>query len=154
MNNKTIALISFLTLSFSVLSTNTQAKIYKWTDAKGQVHYSAKPPTQKKVKAKEIEDKILMSAGKYDPSTMSKAKVAEERNEESEEKKGSKNSKSKPTKQLIDFCKNQRKNLKLLTNNQNVVWEQFGKKSNLTAAQRKAKMKKIKSDITEECKGI
>lgn len=161
MKNKTITLLSLLALSLSTLAfdTSVQAKIYKWTDANGQVHYSAKPPMQKKIKVKpkDIEDQILMSAGKFDPSKVSKNKASEEnqeKTEKNEEDGDNKNAKSKPTKQLIDFCKNQRKSLKLLKNNQNVSWEQFGKKTNLSAAQRKSKIKNIKSGISEDCKGI
>ncbi len=159
MNIKTISLTSLLVVSFGMtLSMNSHAKIYKWTDASGQVHYSATPPTHKKVKAENIEDKIKMSAGKYDPSSKStKNKSTDEETEntnDDDDSSENKNAKNKPTKQLIDYCKGQRKSLKVLKDNKNVAWEKFGKKSNLTASQRKSKIKNIKSNITEECKGV
>lgn len=156
MKNKTITLISLLALSISTLSfsISSHAEIYKWTDAKGQVHYSARPPVQKQENTQEIEEKILMSVGKFDPSSVKNKNKTNEGTPEDEVSAENKETKSKPTKQLVDYCKAQRKSLKLLKNNQNIMWEQFGKKTSLTAAQRKAKMKKIKSEITEECKGV
>lgn len=157
MNKKIITLTGLLAVSFSMTcSMNSHAEIYKWKDASGQVHYSATPPTHKKAKAENIEAKIKMSAGKYKPSS----KIAKKKSPEEDKEKTSdasskdKNANNKPTKQLIDYCKGQRKSLKLLNNNQNITWEQFGKKTKLSAAQRKSKIKSIKSNITEECKGI
>lgn len=156
MNKKTITLTRFLAVSFSMtFSMNAHAEIYKWKDASGQVHYSATPPTHQKAKAENIEAKIKMSAGKYNPSSrIAKNKSSEENKENSSDEPEDKNAKNKPTKQLIDYCEGQRKSLKLLNNNQNITWEQFGKKTKLSAAQRKSKIKNIKSNITEECKGI
>jgi len=160
MNKKIISLTSLLAVSFSMtLSMNTHAEIYKWKDANGQVHYSATPPTHKKAKAEDIEGKILMSAGKFDPSRVSKKSSDDSDNEnknknDDDTKAENKKEANKPTKQLIDYCKGQRKSLKLLKNNQNIMWEQFGKKTNLSAAQRKQKIKSIKSNITSECKGV
>lgn len=152
MNNKIIPLVSLLALTFSM---NCHAEIYKWTDNKGQVHYTATPPTQKKVKAQEIEDKILMSAGKFDPSTVSENKeTTADKEEDAEESSTKTGANSKPTKQLIDFCKGQRKSLKLLKSSQNITWKRLGKETKLTAAQRKAKIKETKSSITKDCKGI
>lgn len=158
MNKKTITLTSFLAVSFSMtFSMSSHAEIYKWKDASGQVHYTATPPpTHKKIKAENIEDKIKNSAGKYKPTSKSvESKSTDEKSEKTNDDDASdKKEANKPTKQLIDYCNEQRKSLKLLKNNQNVTWEQFGKKTNLTASQRKSKIKSIKSNITEECKGI
>lgn len=159
MKNKTITLVSFLGLSLSTFSiaTSSHAEIYKWTDAKGQVHYSARPPVQKQENTQEIEDKILMSVGKFNPSSVKNTKTSTEAPAEDDvlaENTENKDANNKPTKQLVDYCKTQRKNLKLLKNNKDIMWEQFGKKTSLSTAQRKAKIKKIKTEITEECKGI
>ena len=48
---KSVILSSITTLLF-IASVNTHAKIYKWTDANGQTHYTATPPQQKKQRIK------------------------------------------------------------------------------------------------------
>lgn len=156
-HNLKTALYSLTAMFTLLFGTGLHAEIYKWTDANGQTHYSATPPTQR-VKVKNIEDDIRMSMGKYDPSRAQKNSADQAATEETEpkadESTARKDKKEAPTKELISFCKTQRSNLDLLKNNQNIVWEQFGKKSKLTQAQRKDKIKRIKSTISEECKGI
>ncbi len=149
-----IMLLSFTAFSTTVISTSVNAEIYKWTDAQGQVHYSATPPT-KKVKTKEIGSEIRMAAGKFDPSSVKLKDDTDESEAGNKSNDPSENTgKNKATKERIAYCKTQRKNLALLTNNKNIRWKSFGKETELTAAQRKSKMKQIKSQISEECKGI
>ena len=65
MKKPTIITLSLLALTLSI--TSIQAKIYKWTDANGAVHYSATPPKankKSKIEVKDIEDKIRFAAGK------------------------------------------------------------------------------------------
>ncbi len=158
LNTKTLISLTFwATAATALLSFSTaNAEIYKWTDAKGQIHYSATPPV-KKVKTEKIGEEIRMAAGKFDPASVTQKKATSEEsgdNENDNNADASSNKSGGPNKELIKYCKSQRKNLKLLQNNQNIVWRQFGKKSELTAAQRKAKIKKIKTEISEECKGV
>ena len=111
-STRSVILTSITTLAI-VMSLNAHAKIYKWTDANGQTHYTAQPPAQKKlrVKAKNIEDKIRANAGKYRPPSKTAAVAITA--EDSDDKKSEKDL-SGPNKQLVSYCDSQRNNIKQL----------------------------------------
>ncbi len=148
-----LALPLAMLASTSIITTTAHAEIYKWTDAKGQVHYSATPP-RKKVKTKEIGTEIKMAAGKFDPSSVKLKSDTEESEDQDNDDSPQASGKNKPTKERVAYCKTQRKNLALLNNNKNIRWKSFGKETELNDAQRKLKIKQIKSQIDSECKGI
>jgi len=153
---KTILITGLCALAIS-FSATTQAKIYKWKDSKGVVHYSATPPPQK-VKTKRsienIEDKIRFAAGKYRPS----AKTASKRptsNRESANQEEKNNKLSAPSKKLVSFCKNQRKNLATLKSNYQNVWvEVDGKEQKLDQKQRQEKVNYLIKAIKDNCEGV
>jgi hypothetical protein len=148
-----LTLLSVATMSTTVITTPANAEIYKWTDANGQVHYSATPP-RKKVKTKEIGNEIKMAAGKFDPASVKPESDTEESDTDNTDDASQTDGKNKPTKERLAYCKTQRKNLALLENNKNIRWKSFGKETELNDAQRKSKINQIKSQITSECKGI
>ncbi len=148
-----LMLLSMATVSTTVISTTAHAEIYKWTDAKGQVHYSATPP-RKKVKTKEIGTEIKMAAGKFDPASVKLKSDSDESEDQENDDSTQTDGKNKPTKERVAYCKTQRKNLALLNNNKNIRWKSFGKETELNDTQRKMKMNQIKSQIASECKGI
>jgi hypothetical protein len=151
------SLLALMLLTVAATTTfvpsTAKAEIYKWTDAQGQVHYSATPPT-KKVKTREIGTEIKMAAGKFDPSTVKQKSETEDSDTENTEDSSQTKGKNKPTKERIAYCKTQRKNLALLKNNKNIRWKSFGKETELSDAQRKSKINSIKALIMDECKGI
>jgi hypothetical protein len=153
MNKPTIISLSLLAITLSV--TTIQAKIYKWTDANGSVHYSATPPKlnkKSKLDVKDIEDKIRYAAGKPRVSTSKKTiegPVSKDTNKKDEDKL------SPPSSKLIKYCKSQRSNLKQLKENFNTTWvSASGKKALLTQTERKNKVKDIRKKISTECVGV
>ena len=143
-----ITCISALTLTYSI---NTPAKIYKWTDAKGVVHYSATPPATKK-KVKNIESEIRLAAGKHRPSKTDKKEANTENSQKAKEEKAEGSELSSPDKKLIDYCKSQRNNLKSLKNNFRNVWiDPSGKKTKLNQKQRQEKVDYLKNRIEKDC---
>lgn len=151
---KTSVILTSLTLSALLATLPAQAKIYKWTDANGQVHYTAQPPKQTKksaIKAKNIEAEIKSKAGKYrGPSkTASTEKVAATPAAETKKKEPEL---AGPDKQLIDYCKGQRANVAQLKKNFRTIWvDAKGKKTRLSQAQRKEKVASIQKSIDETC---
>jgi len=142
-----ITCISALSLTYSI---NTQAKIYKWTDAKGVVHYSATPPAIKK-KVKNIESEIRLAAGKHRPSKSDK----KEENQKDKDQKTEESELSSPDEKLVDYCKSQRNNLKSLTNNFRNIWiDPSGKKTRLNQKQRQEKVDYLKNRIEKDCKEV
>ena len=150
MNKPTIITLSLLAFTLSI--TSIQAKIYKWTDANGAVHYSSTPPKHnKKIKVKDIEDKIRYAAGK--PKSTAKNTERFENPDKQDEKNEDKL--APPSAQLIKYCKTQRSNLKQLKENFNTVYvSPNGKKTLLSQQQRKKKVKEIRKSISTECAGV
>ena len=149
--NKSIILTSVTTLVL-LMGVNAHAKIYKWTDANGQTHYSAHPPaaSKQKIKAEDIEEKIKAYAGKYRPSAKTASKKP---NDESESK--TEEDLSGPDKKLIKYCDSQRNNLKQLKKNFRNVWIDIkGNKTNLNQEQRKEKVAALESQIKENCSEV
>jgi len=147
---KSVILTSITTLALAIGMTAAQAKIYKWTDANGQTHYTAQPPAQKKLrdKAKNIEDKIRAHAGKYSPSKNS-PKVASDKEKSNDD---TDTELSGPNKQLVKYCKSQRNNVAQLKKNFRNVWiDTKGNKTTLNQEQRKKKVAELQSKIKSEC---
>ena len=143
-----ITCISALTLTYSI---NTQAKIYKWTDAKGVIHYSATPPATKK-KVKNIESDIRLAAGKHRPSEADKKEANTDNKQKAKEQEDEASELSPPDKKLIDYCKSQRDNLKILKKNFRNVWiDSSGKRTKLNQKQRQEKVDYIKNRIENDC---
>lgn len=145
--------ISALTLS---LSMSSYAKIYKWTDSKGVVHYSATPPKklQKKAKhkVKNIEKKIRFAAGRSHTSKNKGKDQKALKNKRNEEQENTDSELSPPEKKLVDYCKAQKVNLKSLKSNFRNIWiDTKGKKTKLTQKQRQQKVDFLKDRIKKDC---
>lgn len=153
---KIIKIVSIASISslFLISAMNAQAKIYKWTDANGQTHYTAQPPTQdQKIKAKNIEDEIKAFAGKYRPP--SKSEKTDSTESEDSNKTESEEELAGPNAQLIKYCNSQRNNLKQLKKNFRNVWIDIkGKKTNLNQEQRKEKVATLASEIDKNCSDV
>lgn len=145
---KTLFITCLCSLALTI-SSSSHAKIYKWTDNKGVIHYSATPPPpQTKEKAKNIEDKIRFAAGKYTP----KKESSRSQQKTSDKKISSKL--SGPSKKLTAYCEGQKSNLAKLKSNYRNTWEENGKKKNLDQSQRKQKVEQIISSIELNCKEV
>ena len=149
MNKPTIITLSLIAITLSI--TSIQAKIYKWTDENGAVHYSATPPKRSKtskLEVKDIEDKIRYAAGK--PRIGKTNQTSEDPATQKDDDKL-----APPNSKLIKYCKSQRLNLKQLKENFNTTWvSPNGKKSLLTQKERKNKVKEIRKSISTECVGV
>jgi len=156
-SKKSVILTSFTTLLL-VMSIQSHAKIYKWTDANGQVHYTAQPPTQKKqrIKATNIEDKIRAQAGKYRaPKKAEKTAATDSSDTTDTDEKKSDDELSGPDKQLVKYCDGQRNNLAQLKKNFRNIWiDAKGKKTNLTQEQRKEKVAMLQNEINSNCSEV
>jgi len=158
-SKQSVILASFTTL-LVLMSANTHAKIYKWTDANGQVHYTAQPPAQskKRIKVTDIEAEIKSKAGKYRPSktasTTTTAATDDAQSSTTDETK-SEEKISGPDKQLVKYCKGQKNNIAQLRKNFRNVWiDSTGKKSKLSQEQRKEKITKIQNQMKEHCSEV
>jgi len=152
---KSVILTSITSLALVLSMATAHAKIYKWTDANGQTHYTAQPPTQKKLrdKAKNIEDKIRANAGKYRPTQ--KTEKTASKTEAATENTGKEEKLSGPNKQLINYCKSQRNNVAQLKKNFRNVWiDAKGKKTTLNQEQRRKKVAELQNKIKTDCSDV
>ncbi|MCF6190592.1 MAG: DUF4124 domain-containing protein [Cocleimonas sp.] len=150
-NSLTKKLITATAIGSLALLVNlgANAEIYKWTDAKGVVHYTANKPTQKKVKTENIEVKIRNAAGKYNKST-NKTTTKSSRSSSDDDKEKTKM--AGPDAALISYCKTQRSNLSGLQENFRNIWQGAdGKKKRLNQEQRKLKIDLLQKQIAEDC---
>ena len=155
---KTMALASIGTLAL-IFSTYSHAEIYKWTDEKGTIHYTAIPPMQKKtpIKATNIEDQIRSAAGKYRAPAKGTKTASSQDAATGDENQQNNNEEqlAGPDKKLIKYCENQRNNLQQLKKNYRNVWiDVKGQKTNLDQEQRKQKVDYLKQRIQEDCAGV
>jgi hypothetical protein len=153
-NKKSVILTSISILIMS-MSLTAHAKIYKWTDANGQTHYTAQPPTQKKlrVKAKNIEDKIKANAGKHRAPAQTKTTSSSNTQASDEDKTEEKL--EGPNPQLVKYCDSQRNNLVQLKKNFRNVWiDAKGKKTTLNQEQRQEKVSMLADKIKKDCADV
>lgn len=153
---KKIILISTIFTALLTTSFIAQAEIYKWKDSKGVIHYSAKPPVQKRkaqVKVKNIEKKIKSAAGKHRPSVMTKKSLSND-----DDKNGKQNNlenMAPPSHRLVAYCAAQRKSLSTLKENFRNIWKDLdGTEKRLNQAERKDKINYLIKRIAEDCEGI
>ena len=153
-NAKSVILTSITVLAIG-MSINAHAKIYKWTDANGQTHYTALPPAEKqlRVKAQNIEDEIRANAGKYRAPTQSKTSSSI-KTDDSDESKAD-DTLAGPNPQLVKYCDSQRNNLVQLKKNFRNVWIDIkGKKTSLSQEQRQEKVAMLSEKIKTDCAGV
>ena len=153
-----MALASIGTLAL-MFSTCSHAEIYKWTDEKGTIHYTAIPPMQKKthIKATNIESEIRSAAGKYRPPARGSKRAGTDRESTSQDDalKDKNEQLAGPDKKLVKYCENQRNNLQQLKKNYRNVWiDVKGQKTTLNQEQRKQKVDYLKQRIQEDCAGV
>ncbi len=149
-------LISTIAVGSLALLVNigATAEIYKWTDAKGIVHYSANKPTHKKITSENIEVKIRSAAGKY-KSTKTASPSRKTSNSEAENGEQQDSKLAGPDAKLVSYCKQQRSNLSSLQKNYRNVWQgEDGKKKKLNQEERKLKVNVLQKQIAEDCSGV
>ena len=143
---RTILLMSLL------IAGSSSAGLYKWTDEKGQVHYSDKQPD--KEKAQQLNPQTSL------PSTVEKEKsafdkqvedmnerLAEEKKQQLEaEKKAAEEQKRKKK------CEVLRKNLQVMLTENRVSKMVDGKRVIIPYEERVEKMEKTQKDLDEYCK--
>jgi len=137
-----------------LVNIGANAEIYKWTDAKGVVHYTANKPTQKKIQSENIEVKIRSAAGKYQP-TKTASRMSDDSPERESGKEPGSGKLSGPDPKLVSYCKQQRSNLTSLKKHYRTVWQGAdGKKKQLNQEERKLKVSELEEKISEDCAGI
>ncbi len=139
-----LPIITTLVIALSFLSvTITEAKVYKWKDAEGIMHYSSTPPKPTE-KVSDLKDDLRITDNK---AIAHKSQAENKTDTEANKKKQARDKKRKKR----NYCNGQRKNLELLKRNLNVKWIEKGKSTKLSAEQREDKLRSLEDSITANC---
>lgn len=139
------------------LSQAANAKIYKWTDKEGKIHYSATPPKDTSTKAEDIEDKIKFNIGKAQPTTthhVAVKKTSKSQEEKDKIKAAQEKYKDDKSQARIAYCNGLKRNIHTLQANKNVNIAEKGKLKPLSSTEKAARLAKEKSNLEKNCAGL
>ena len=147
-----LPLITTLAIALGFLSvTFTEAKVYKWKDAEGVMHYSSVPPKPTE-KITHLKDDLKITDNKAIADDASEEDKPKEKTEEKKERtNGNEDIEKANLTNKQNFCDGQRKNLELLKRNHKVKWIENGKDTELTADQRKDKIRLLEDSVNNDC---
>lgn len=132
--------IFYISLSLLLVSI-AEAKIYKWKDDKGQVHYASTPP-KADIKTS-ILTKDLLFINKNEPVSKNK--------QTNKSLKTNNQDPIKSSNKKVKACRKKRKNLNLLQKNLITTWIENGKETQLSGQFRKEKIESLKEELIEYC---
>ena len=141
--------ITFLSLLFAASS---HAGLYKWTDDKGQIHYSDRQPD--KEKAQTLNPKTSLPSG-VDKEKSALDKQVEEMNKRLEEEKQQQEEAEKIAKEKElrkKRCQTLRDNMQVMLTKNRVSKIVDGKRVVMPYEERVEKMEKMRKEIEEACK--
>ncbi|OQX03932.1 MAG: hypothetical protein BWK73_37880 [Thiothrix lacustris] len=126
---------------------NASAEMYKWTDKRGEVHYTQTPPPPD-AKGKDIEDDIRLSTGKLGNNIPAQADKSAPKDDMDKAHEAG----EKSDKKHRDFCAQQEAALKQMTANALIKWKDEKGERFLTADEKTGKMKEMQGNIDTMCK--
>ncbi|MGH1470472.1 MAG: DUF4124 domain-containing protein [Cellvibrionaceae bacterium] len=141
-------------LFFPVLlfSFDTTAEIYKWTDEKGKVHFSDKPPENKK--AEDITESVKntnIDASQNEHSKLNKIFAKETEGEKQLRLRKAKEQKKQKV-EIEKRCAKAKKDLKFLREKRFFTLDENGKENTMTEKQRNELTSKYSQLIKKNCK--
>jgi hypothetical protein len=143
-----LPIITTLAIALSVLTaTLVEAKVYKWQDADGVIHYASTPPKPDE-KISGLKDDLRITdnrsaAHKNEQETQNNDEI----NKKNKEQKQNRNEKERKQ----NYCDGQRRNLTLLKRNLKVKWIENGKSTELNSEQRNEKLRALEDSISADC---
>lgn len=139
-------------LMFTPLATN--AKIYKWVDEKGNVHYGAEKPEN--AEAERVKVKIKPSFGNNEEAMEEKTEAEGENKDKSKKAEKPKEQLEGeaiiPKKEKAKLCKQSRERLKNIQNSARLkARDENGKLQILSKKERDKRLAGAKNDVKEYC---
>ena len=146
-------LISLLVLN--ALPVTADAKMYKWVDANGQLHFSDKPPPKDTVKdAKEYKPKqrIHYNKGASTEEKQQRNQFLRDRQKQADQNKAKQREASQDKKRNASYCKKQRIHYKALADKKYRRYiDDDGKYQVYTDETRAKRLKEMKRDLRKYC---
>ena len=135
----------FLFSCLILLCVNTQAEVYRWTDANGKVHYGDKKP---KAAAEDITEKVKQV--NVDTSTAERQKLETIFRKENDADREYKKQQAKPDAELLIWCKEARQYLKDISGRVQFI-DKDGRPVKVTMDERDQKVAETQSMIKKRC---
>jgi len=144
-----------------LLTLTTHAKVYKWTDENGKVHYSDKPIDEKseqiKIKRQPTDAEVLRARQRASTLIQHQNKVQSIANEEARDKQVEVQKKEKEKGKLKQVCKNARREI-LVYSGRGVIYtlDENGKKTykGYTDEQKNKMIADLEQFIKANCSGL
>lgn len=146
---------TFMVFVFLAFSLPSQAKIYKWIDKNGTVHYDDKPPRENKSNKQLMDIKEQNNAIQALPSDRleKRKKLLDAMDEDRKERKDQAAEKKKKKAQLTKRCHNARDSLKSYQRSSYVYdLDKDGNRVVLPSTVRDNVIARLKGQIAENCK--
>jgi hypothetical protein len=144
MPSKLLVLFFLLMLA----SMNAFAEVYKWTDDKGGIQYTQTPPMDRPsqlISSKSLQPSVAPAPPVEPlPSESNKVEVKDLKNKDQEIE-------VMDTDKLKKYCADQQKNLELLMDTKRISIMEDGKATNISEADKEAKIKQIQENLNKFC---
>jgi hypothetical protein len=129
-------------------SMNAFAEVYKWTDDKGGIQYTQTPPMDRPsqlISSKSLQPSVAPAPPVEPlPSESNKVEVKDLKNKDQEIE-------VMDTDKLKKYCADQQKNLELLMDTKRISIMEDGKATNISEADKEAKIKQIQENLNKFC---
>lgn len=116
LKSRVLFLLAILFCSSSYISVAT-AEIYKWTDEKGKVHFSDKPPANKNKPVEDISDSVNnmnIDSSQNEQGKLNKIFAKETREEKEMREKHARDSFTKQQKEKKEYCEKLKEHLRFI----------------------------------------
>ena len=128
-----------------LLCVNTQAEVYRWTDANGKVHYGDKKP---KVAAEDITEKVKQV--NVDTSTAERQKLETIFRKENEADREYRRQQAKPDAEQLKRCAEAREYLRVISGRVQFI-DNEGKMVRVTEEERTQRVAETQAMIKKRC---
>lgn len=137
-----------------LIASSSHAELYKWTDDKGQVHYSDKQPDDEKVQTLNPQTSLPSGAEKEKSAFEQQVEDMNQRLAEQEKQQQEAAKKAEEEQKRKERCAALRNNMQVLVTQNRVSKMVDGQRVIIPYEERVEKMEKIRKEIDTTCKDL
>lgn len=137
-----------------LIASSSHAELYKWTDDKGQVHYSDKQPDDEKVQTLNPQTSLPSGAEKEKSAFEQQVEDMNQRLAEQEKQQQEAAKKAEEEQKRKERCAALRNNMQVLVTKNRVSKMVDGQRVIIPYEERVEKMEKIRKEIDTTCQDL
>lgn len=137
-----------------LIASSSHAELYKWTDDKGQVHYSDKQPDDEKVQTLNPQTSLPSGAEKEKSAFEQQVEDMNQRLAEQEKQQQEAAKKAEEEQKRKERCAALRNNMQVLVTQNRVSKMVDGQRVIIPYEERVEKMEKIRKEIDTTCQDL